>query len=298
VNKTKRAMTFVILAASMWGTVGVSVKVLSGFGLTAIQMVVARLVVAAVLIGIFLLITDKSKLKISKKDIKYFIGTGICSMLFFNTCYCVTVQLTSLSIAAVLLYTSPIFVTIFSVPIFKEKLTVKKVMAMIGSVLGCALVSGVLSTGMAGVSLKGLIFGIFAAIGYGFYGIQARMLVKKYHSYTILFYTFLIAGLGGICIGDVGGILHIVKNEPVSLGIIVITAIICNVMPYIFYTTALKYIEASKASVTASVEPVVATVLGVILYKESITVSGILGILCVLLAIGVLNQDKCIEERQ
>ncbi|HWQ77567.1 MAG TPA: hypothetical protein VN381_02065 [Anaerovoracaceae bacterium] len=63
-GRTKIALTFVILAACMWGTVGVTVKVLSGFGLTAIQMVVGRLAVAAVLMGVFLLITDKSKFKI------------------------------------------------------------------------------------------------------------------------------------------------------------------------------------------------------------------------------------------
>ncbi|MEL7657192.1 MAG: DMT family transporter, partial [Bacillota bacterium] len=118
----KMAMVLVILAASMWGTVGVSVKVLSGFGLTAIQMVVARLIVAAGFLGAYLLFTDKEKLQIDKKDIKYFLGNGILGILFFHTSYCITVQLTSLSIAAILLYTSPIFVTLLSVPIFKEKL--------------------------------------------------------------------------------------------------------------------------------------------------------------------------------
>ncbi|MEL7654909.1 MAG: DMT family transporter, partial [Bacillota bacterium] len=177
-------------------------------------------------------------------------------------------------------------------------LTVKKVMAMIGSVTGCALVSGVLSNVMADISMKGLIFGVFAAVGCAAYGILARIMVKKYHPHTILFYTFLIAGAGGIFISDIGGILHIIGNEPISLGVIVIAAFICNVIPCNLYTTALKHIEASKASVFASIEPVVATMLGAVLFHESVTVSNVLGILCVLLAIGILNNEsKPIEER-
>ena len=291
-------MISVFLAASMWGTVGVGVKVLSGFGFTAIQMVAARLIVATVLLGIYLLAVDREKFKIEKGDLKYFAGTGICSMLFFNTCYCITVQLTSLSVAAILLYTSPIFVTLLSVPIFKEKLTSKKIMAMIGSVMGCALVSGILSNEVANLPLKGIMTGICAALGYALYGILARILVKKYHSYTILFYTFLIAGIGGIFISDIGGIRDIIINKPASLAAVVVIAMICNVAPYILYTAALQHIEASKASVFASIEPVVATILGTVLFHEMLNASSLIGILLVLTAIGILNKKpRTAEER-
>jgi len=81
--KEKRLSSiYVVLAASMWGTIGVSVRILSQFHFSSIQVVVARLLMAVIFLGGFLLVTDKDKLKIEQKDIKWFLGTGILSMLF------------------------------------------------------------------------------------------------------------------------------------------------------------------------------------------------------------------------
>ena len=98
---------------------------------------------------LFLLITDRKKLKIDKKDLKWFFGTGLGSLFVNNLCYAETVQRASLSVAVVLLYTAPFFVMILSAVFFKEKLTVQKITALILSFAGCILVVG-LSDGNAG----------------------------------------------------------------------------------------------------------------------------------------------------
>lgn len=291
-KKTSLPLIYVILAASMWGTIGVWVRILSQFHFSSIQVVVARLFMAVIFLGGFLLIKDKNKLKIERKDIKWFLGTGILSMLFFNTCYCITVQLTSLSIAAVLLYTAPVFVMLLSIPIFKERLTKYKLLAIILSVIGCALVSGVFSSDIANIPKKGLIFGVCAAIGYAFYSIFARILLKKYHSLTIIFYTFLIASFGGVFVGNVPGILKICIETPMAIGVVIGSALTYSVLPYILYTRALVHIEASRASVIASVEPVVATVIGILVFSEKVTLASVLGIICVLAAIGILSTKQ------
>lgn len=288
--KEKRlSLIYVILAAGMWGTTGVSIRILSQFHFSSIQMVVARLFMADIFLVGFLLVTDRKKLKIERKDIKWFLGTGILSMLFFNICYSITVQQTSLSIAAVLLYTSPVFVMLLSIPIFREKITKYKLIAILLSVAGCALVSGIFSSDIGQITKKGLGFGVCAAIGYAFYSIFARILLKKYHSLTIISYTFLIASVGGIFIGNVPGIVEICVKTPIAIGAIIGSALICSVLPYILYTKALIDMEASRASVIASVEPVVATIIGVFVFSEKITVSAVFGIICVLSAIGILN---------
>jgi Predicted permease, DMT superfamily len=273
----------------MWGTIGVSIRILSQFHFSSIQMVVARLVMADIFLGGFLLITDKNKFKVERKDVKWFLGIGILSMLFFNTCYCITVQLTSLSIAAVLLYTSPVFVMLLSIPVFKERITKYKLLAIFLSVTGCVLVCGIFSSNIAQTSKKGLLFGICAAIGYAFYSIFARILLKKYHSLTIIFYTFFIAGIGGAFIGNAPEIITICVKTPLAMGAVIGSALTCSVIPYILYTKALVHIEASRASVIACLEPVVATVIGILVFGEKITLSAVIGIICVLVAIGILN---------
>jgi len=288
-KEEKLSFIYVILAASMWGTIGLSVRILTRYHFSPIQIVVVRLLVADVFLGVYLLCTDKSKFKIECKDIKWFLGIGLMSMLFFNTCYCMAIQVTSLSVAAVLLYTSPIFVMLISIPVFREKITKRKLLAIVLSVSGCALVSGVFSSNLARIPQKGIAFGICAAVGYALYSIFARILLKKYHSLTILFYTFLIAGIGGALIGDFMGICNIIRKTPTAMIAVILSALICSVFPYIFYTKALLHIEASRASVIASVEPVVATIIGTLVFAEKITISSVTGIICVLAAIGILN---------
>ena len=63
-------------------------------------------------------------------------------------------------------------------------------------------------------------------------------------------------------------------------------------VPYLTYTLGLKYVDNSRASIIASVEPVTATILGVILFHERISVSGVLGIVLVIAALFICNSRE------
>ena len=105
----------VILAGCLWGVINIFVRRLSAAGLDPLQIALGRLAAAALLFSVFLLIRDPSSFRIELKDVWMFIGTGVVSVLFFTLCYCSCQRLCSLAVAAVLLYTSPAFVVIFSV---------------------------------------------------------------------------------------------------------------------------------------------------------------------------------------
>ena len=117
---------FVISAALMWGTMGVFSRYFNSIGLGAIEIVQLRIAVALLLVGAYLLIFHIEKLKIKWRDVWCFLGTGIVSLLFFSCCYFRAIEELTLSAAGVLLYTSPIFVMMMSIPLFKEKLNSKK----------------------------------------------------------------------------------------------------------------------------------------------------------------------------
>lgn len=287
--KKKRAVLYVLIAGTLWGLLGVSVRILSGFGFTSTQIVVGRFFMAALVLGIYLCITDKEKLHIRREDFRYFIILGFFCILFYNICYTVTVQLTSLSIAVALLYTSPVWAMLFSIPVFHEKLTKRKCFSALLSFSGCALMSGIFSAGGLKISPFGILTGLLAGIGYGSYGIFAKVLTDKYHSLTITFYTFLLASLGGAFICKPGEMINIITAEPVSLPCLLAASVVCFVVPYILYNLALHDIEASRAAVIVAIEPVMATVFGVLFYHETPTVTIVLGMIFVLCAIVILN---------
>lgn len=285
----KIAPIFILLAGILWGSMGVFVRTLNGAGLASMDIVTIRNVGTAILIGIFLLIYNRSLFRFKIKDIWCFLGSGLCSIVFFNYCYFQTISLASLSVAAVLLYTAPAFVMVMSFFFFKEKLNGLKIGALVLTLVGCVLVTGIL-TGEQNLTLPGILTGIGAGFGYALYSIFSRFALEKgYHIFTILFYTFTFAMVGSIPLSNMGGIARYVTGSFPDAGFTVIFVLASTVIPYFLYTTGLKYVENGTASIIASIEPVVATLIGVFFMQETMSVLNAVGVALVIASIVMCN---------
>lgn len=289
--KHKLSILFVLTAAGLWGSIGIYVRTLTGYGLTSIQITTGRAIYGLIIVATFLFLKDRCLFRIRIKDLGWFAANGILSILFFNLCYITTIQLSDMAVAAILLYTSPIFVIILSIIIFKEKMTVRKGISLVLAFTGCALVSGVGSRGQA-IHMTALLFGLGAGLGYALYSIFSRILVKKYHSLTIVLYTFAFTVLAAVCLTDVSGILSVYLVHPQAVGVHILAGICTNSVPYILYTYALMHMEASKASMLASIEPVVAALLGLLVFQEALSVTSLIGIGCILIMIIILSKAE------
>lgn len=277
----------VLAAGSLWGTIGLFVRGFAQSGLSSLQLVFLRSVVTALGLFAYLLLFQRPALKIRLKDIWVFAGMGILSVLFFSVCYFTTIQMADLSVAAVLLYTSPVFVMLFSLIIFGEKLNGRKILALCLCLCGCALVSGIL--GAHSLTLPALITGLLSGLGYSLYGIFGKFAVKKgYGALTTTFYTFLISAIAAIPFAAVWEIPAKCAAQSGSVWLIILMGIITSVLPYLLYTYGLSGISAGKASIFASVEPVVAMLLGLCFFGEPLTVSSIAGMALVLAAVVLL----------
>lgn len=287
----KRLAPFlVILAGCCWGTMGIFVRHLNGLGLKSMQIVEARSVLTTITMFTFLAIFRRDLLNVKAKDLWCFAGGGVVSIILFNFCYFQTIQLASLSTAAILLYTSPIFVLLLSVPLFGEKLTKKKLLCLVMAFVGCALASGVAAGGMA-LSPETLLFGMGSGFGYGLYSIFSRFALQRgYHPITITAYIFLFGAIGGIPLTDFGPIAAVAGRPENLLYLLVYTAV-TTIVPYIAYTTGLRYVENGVAAVLACIEPVMATIFGIFVFSELPGLMGWAGIVLVLAALVLLNQS-------
>ena len=150
------------------------------------EVVALRVIFSAIILLIYLLVTDRSKLKIKLKDIPLFCGTGICSIVFFNFCYFQSIEIIGgAAIPALLLYTAPIFVMFMSLFLFKENITVKKVISLLVTILGMCFLTGVFS-GKETITLEGFLYGLGAGFGYALYSIFSKMIIDKYEAVTII----------------------------------------------------------------------------------------------------------------
>ena len=294
----KLAPFLVILAGCLWGTMGIFVRHLNAIGLQSMEIVEARSVLTAVGMFAALALFRRDLLKVRAKDLWIFVGGGMASVILFNYCYFQTIQRASLSTAAILLYTSPVFVLLLSVPLFGEKLTRKKLICLVLAITGCALASGVASGGMA-LSPMTLLLGLGSGFGYGLYSIFSRFALQRgYHPITITAYIFLFGALGGIPLTDFGQITQVVRADGGNLIYLMVYTLVTTIVPYISYTTGLQQVENGVAAVLACIEPVMATVFGIFVFSEMPTLSGWLGILLVLIALTALNLQPKNEQSE
>jgi drug/metabolite transporter (DMT)-like permease len=278
----------IIIAGLFWGSMGIFVRHLNALGFTSIQVACLRLVTAGILFAIILLIKDPKGFKISPKDIPLFLALGIVSILFFTCCYFTAIRLMTMSTAAILLYTSPIWVMILAILFLKEKFSVQKLIALILAFAGCVLVSGFGGK----VTVAGILVGLGSGLGYGLYSIFGTFALKKYSTFTVTCYTFLIAGLGSIFVSyppDLIAKIQAVDNKLSLFGFVLLTSVVTAVIPFMLYTLGLNRTTAGRAAVLATVEPAAATLFGFFVMGETVGPVAIIGILLVFAAIVVLS---------
>lgn len=283
-----RAAFFVILSGVLWGVITVFIHNLSDAGFDSLQISFVRLFVAAIGFTGFLAIKAPSRLKIKLRDIWMFIGTGIISVALFNTCYFYTMITSGSSVAVVLLYTSPIWIMFMSAVLFKEKITLRKCVVVLITLLGCAMVTGLL-TGNVNITAFSLLTGIASGIFYGLYTIFGKFALKKYDSLTVTVYTFLFGLIGALPLGKAGKTISIICDNPKVIFWVIGIGIVSTILPYVFYTLGLKDLDSGKASILVAVEPIVAAVIGMTVYHEEHNVLKIAGIVLILVAIVILN---------
>ena len=294
----KRAASgLVLISAILWGSMGIVTRYVAEIGFHTRQTAAVRICSAAMVLFLYLIVLDRKKLKIHKEDVKWFLGAGLGSLFINNLAYAETVQRASLSLAVILLYTAPFFVMILSVIFFHEKLTVQKVAALILSFAGCVLTAGLSDSGLGKNPGITVLIGLCAGFGYSLYSIFGKFLVGKYDSMTVTAYTFFVASIASFAISEPGELFRIMGEHLEQMPLIVLGSVITLALPYLIYSYALRYIESSKASIIASFEVAAASLFGVILYQERLDIFNIEGILCVILALILLqiNFSKKLE---
>lgn len=283
-KKNNLAAVSVITAAFLWGSMGIFVRNLSVYHITSMEMVAIRAFGTAFFLAVLLFLYNRKLFRVKLKDLWCFVGSGIVSIVFFNYCYFTTITMTSLSVAAILLYTAPAIVTVLSVFLFKEKMTKRKIAALLIAFLGCVLVTGILGEKMI-LSPGGILVGLGAGIGYALYSIFGRFALDRgYDSFTITFYTFLFAAIGVLPFIDMTHLTTCIQADTRTIWFALGMVFFTTVIAYLVYTYGLSKMEAGSASILATLEPVVATLIGFLLYKESMTPDNFIGIVLVLLS--------------
>ena len=282
----------VLLAGMSWGTSGVFVRYFTALGMSAMQLTLFKCAIPGVVLLLYCLLFRRDVLKVKLKDLWIFICLGVISLTFFTWCYFSTIQATSMSAAAILLYLAPVLVMIMSAILFKEEVTKTKVIACALAFAGCFFVSGFVGNAVP-LPFRAIVTGLLSALGYALYSIFSQFALNRgYDPLTLPTYAFIFAGLSALPFAHPAEIIAAGSASPLKFaGMLCLMAFMVSLLPYLLYTNGLMRSTPGRASIMASIEPVTATVLGALFFHELPDTFGYLGIALVIGAIVLLNQN-------
>lgn len=257
----------IALSMAIFGTISLFVK---SIPLSSGEIALFRALLALVLIGGYLFV---SKNPIPFKRIKKAIpvlfvsggAMGINWILLFEA-----YKYTSVSIATLSYYFAPVIVTLACPVLFKEKLTLKQIFCFIMSTVGLILIIGVSGFGEGKSDIKGILFGLGAAVFYAAVILLNKFLkdVSGIHRTFLQFFSAAFVVLPYVLMTS--GI-HVLSLNAASIACLIILGLVHTGLAYIMYFSSLKELPGQKAAILSYIDPLVSVVVSVLILKEAIT---------------------------
>lgn len=282
-NKRTSGYSLVLVAATLWGTLGIFYKYLaSNTYLSPVEIVFWRALIASIFTFIYLIFWRRSELVIQRKDLNIFLAIGIVGIAGFYAVYIYAITTVGMGVASVLLYSAPIWVALFGVIFQGEQINKQKWLALLLALTGIILIGGIYNIDQIRLGSLGLAAGLGAGLGYAAYIILNKKASQSgYSTWTVNAF-----GLG------IGALVLLIFQEPIELmqtitnPSAIIWLILLGIIPTLggglaFYS-GLQKIPAVNASIVATFEPVVAIILGWLIFSEILDLPQILGVIFII----------------
>lgn len=277
----------VIAAAALWGTLGIFARVLGETGLAPLELASVR--AASTVVGLSLwFLRRPARFRIQGRDIPFFLAYGLVGIALFHFTYLAAVERTTIAIAVALLYTAPGIVVIGSRLWFGEAIDRNRLVSLALVLAGAFLVTGalrLLASREVTITGAALAFGLAAGATYGGYTLFGKAALRRYDTDQTVFFSFLF---GALALGLAAPPWRPFLEHPDALVPLLLLGLAATLVPYLLYITALRHVPPSTASMLASIEPVVATLLGFFWLGEPLGVDQVLGIALIVAAALVL----------
>lgn len=293
--KTSRGYIYVLLAALMWASSGTAGKALFEGGMTPFELVQIRVTLSSLLLGLVLAFSPGKYLKIRARDLGYFLVLGGAGMALVQGTYFFTISRIQVAAAILIQYLSPFFVAFYSILFWKERFTGLKVLALLLSFGGCYLVVGGYDLELLKMNRIGILVGVSSSILFAVYSLLGEWGMHRYRPWTVLFYALLFAALSWHIFYDP---FHYLKAgfTGTQWGWVLYISIIGTILPFGLYFMGVNYIRSTRASITATLEPISAGVMAFVFIGETLGPLQIFGGILVIGAIVLLQlrqqQDK------
>ena len=291
-QKKLHGMLLASLASSLWAISGISGEILfKKFNFSSDWLVSTRTLISGILLFLIVIFIEKKSilrpLK-NKIDCAGIILFGTAGMYLVQYTYFKTIELSNVSFATILQFTTPFFIFIYESIKNKKFPAVSTVILLFMTILGVVFIATKGNFSNLSISLEALLLGVISAIMIAFYSTYPKKLLKKYGSITVVGWGMIIGSIISNVIHPIWKIEGNVNAK--SMIQVIIVVILGTSIAYLIYIASLNYISSSLAGILTAFEPVLAAILSVAIFGLKFSFIEIVGFILVFVSIFILEK--------
>jgi len=287
----KSGYLYILIGTTLWGVSSVVAKSLFVIGLPPAELVQIRLTLATLTLLSILFIFDRNRIIISLRDLPYFLVLGFVGVAGVQFTYYYTISKIHVGPAVLMQYLSSVWIALYAFIFQKEPLTKRKITALLLALLGCYFTVGGYRLDLFRLNRIGIVSGLISSLFFSFYALYGEKGLKKYDPWTLILYGF---GFGTVFYWILISPMKMI-TEGYSFKIwmaFLYIAIFSTLIPFGLYFKGIERIRATRASITATWEPVVAGMTAYFVLGEVLSPLQVVGGFGVIAAIVLLQMAK------
>lgn len=289
-------LPFVILATACWSTAGIFItSLVRAGGIAPLSLAFWRMLVTSACLVAYLAIRQRAQLRVRLRDLPWLAAMGGLAVASFQVLWILAVVTNGPSIATIIQCNAPVIVTLVARVIWRESLTWQKWAAIGLASLGTVLIAWPTDGAGIQLTLTGFLISMGSALSYAGITLFTKRLARDYSSWTVLAFAFGFAAIALLPFqfgfGQGGGASNFLP--PVKSGGMLLTfaafVVITTISGYASYTTGLRRLPASVASIVAMSEVPFAAALGYVFLGDRLSILQVLGAAAVVSGVALLS---------
>jgi len=252
---------------------------------------------------VVLMFTRRDLIWVERRNMPMLIVYGFVLMLF-NSTWALSVVLNGAAVATVLAYSSAAFTALLGWLLLKESLDLPKIIAVLMSIAGLALVSNALDPALWALNAGGVLAGVLSGLSYALYSLMGRYSSQRgVNPWTSLLYIFAVGSVFMLAANlGIGRFLPGGARTPADmfwLGdawagwlVLLVLAMVPTLMGFGLYNVSLHYLPSSVANLILTSEPIVTSVIAYFMFGEMLTPIQILGAVLILAGVVLIRLTR------
>ena len=296
IQSSTKGFLLLVGAAFLWAVHGPLAKYLFNNGLLPTDLVQARITYSFFTLLIVFILYKRSLFTVERGDLVYFAILGIGGLALAQFFYFYAISTIDVGVAIALQYTAPSFIVLSNYFILKEHIPTKTVLAIGLALLGCYLVIGAYHTDFDNLNWIGISAGLVSALTFAFYTVYSKKGLAKYTTWTVFFYVLLFAALFWNLVHP--PFILIGQGHSYTIWVMVFSvAMFGTLVPFLLFFMGVRLLDPVRATVTATLEPIFATIIAFIFLGEALHFWQLLGGVFVIGSVLLMSLGKEKEDR-